>query len=449
MNLPVSFRSICIASSLIMSGLVPELSAQPVDVVEPIRINGETMGTYYNVIVESPGTLSVDVLKEKVETALAEFNRQMSTWDSESEISKFNQHQSEKWFPVSRDFALNVEESLRIHKLSGGVFDPTVAPLIEAWGFGRKKEKRVPPPDEITAALRNVGLTGISVRTDPPALRKSNPKLTLNLSAIAPGFAIDLIAGILEQEGLESWLVDVGGEARAGKRKPNGQFWKIGVESPLGDIHRIVELENLGIATSGNYRNFFVIDGKRYSHVLDPVTGYPVPNPPASVTVLHKSNMTADAMATTLMALGIEKGMQLAEQEGLDVLFLDVDAQGKLIEVGRGVLSPESSSDQSSTTEPPNASRSAAVPQANPSPEQRSLLEQIAVPIGAALGIFLLSILGMSVGAIVKKKQLRGSCGGLAALSGEHGTSPCDVCSRPASECPDNKKTTEAESVRT
>ncbi len=337
-------RRLCqfIMTVLLLGCLTPvQSAAQSGEDQAPIRIAGETMGTYYSVIVESPGSLSEADLKQKVESALAEFNRQMSTWDTESEISKFNQIQSEDWFPVSRDFALNVEESLRIHKLSGGIFDPTLAPLIEAWGFGRNKEKRVPPADEIAAALKDVGLTGITVRLDPPALKKSNPRLTINLSAIAPGFAIDLIAGILEREGLKSWLVDVGGEARAGKRKPNGQFWKIGVESPLGNIHRIVELEDKAIATSGNYRSFFVMDGKRYSHILDPVTGYPVPNPPASVTVLHASNMTADALATTLMALGIEKGMQLAERENLDVLFLDVGADGKVIEVGRGSLAPK------------------------------------------------------------------------------------------------------------
>ncbi len=414
----------------------------PTESSSPLKITGETMGTYYSVVIESPGEKTADEVKSKIESTLAEFSRQMSTWDPNSEISQCNQSQSTDWFPVSSDFAFVVEESLRIHTLSDGIFDPTLAPLIEAWGFGKSKTRKVPTPDELSSALSNIGMKNIEVRRDPPAIRKTKPEVSINLSAIAPGFGIDAVAEMLTKEGFERWLVDIGGEARAGKQKVSGSLWKIGVESPLGGIHRIVELENMGIATSGDYRNFFVMDGVQYSHILDPRTGRPVPNPPASVSILHSSNMTADALATTLMALGVEKGMQLAEREGLDVMFLDVNVDGKVIETSRGAFASPKPPETAAL--PPAIMSSSAVtssPVANqgkpePAATTNSTLKDLAIPLGAALGIFLLAILGMSVGAIFNKKQLKGSCGGLAALGDGKGGSPCEVCNKPKEDCP-------------
>lgn len=307
---------------------------------EPLKISGETMGSYYSVVIDSPGNANAQKLQEEMEAVFAAISRHMSTWDETSEISQFNRSTSTDWFPVSRDFAVVVHEAKRIHEISDGAFDPTLAPLIDAWGFGVKKNRRVIPSDEaIASALKNVGMQHVEVRMDPPAIRKSIPELRLTLSAIAPGYAADEVCRILDTHHLSSHVVDVGGENRAGTAKANGSLWRVGVESPLGgDLHKVVELTNRAIATSGDYRNFFMAGGKKYSHILNPKTGRPVDRPPASVTVIHPSCMTADALCTACMVLGKERGLEMARELKVEVMFLEVDDSGKLVETSTGFL---------------------------------------------------------------------------------------------------------------
>jgi FAD:protein FMN transferase len=282
---------------------------------EPLRISGKTMGSYDAVVVDSPGSANASDLQAEIEATFAHIGRQMSTWDENSEMSRFNRSTSTDWFSVGKDFAIVVQEAKRVHEISGGAFDPTLALLIDAWGFGVKKARRDIPTDEaISNALRNVGMQHVEVRVDPPAIRKAIPELRLNLSAIAPGYATDEICRILRKHQLSSHVVDVGGENRAGMAKSNGDAWRVGVESPLdGNLHKILKLTDKAIARAGDQRNFFMAGGKKYAHILDPKTGRPVDHPPASVSVIHGSCMTADALCTALMVLGTDRGLELAK----------------------------------------------------------------------------------------------------------------------------------------
>lgn len=305
---------------------------------EPMRINGLTMGSYYSVVIDSPGKAVASDLQKLLEQDFAELTRQMSNWDRTSEISRWNRLQTDEWMAVSSEFAYVVSESVQLHHISKGAFDPTLGPVIELWGFGTGRNKTVPAADRIQHAFSAVGIGKLEVRQEPPALRKTLPAMQLNLSALVPGFAADRAAAILEEAGLSSFVVDIGGEVRAGRAKSDGSNWKLGVESPLGGMYKIVSLVENSVATSGDYRNFFEVNGRRYSHVFDPATGHPVENPPACVSVIHKSCMLADAWATTMMVLGPERGMQLAREQQFDVMFLQLDKSGKLSEVSSGLF---------------------------------------------------------------------------------------------------------------
>ena len=239
---------------------------------ELLRFEGTTMGTYYAVSIDTAKVVDVILLQQKVDGRLAEVNRQMSTWMDDSEISLFNRQTNLEWFDISSDFAAVVHEAKSIFLSSDGMFDPTVSPVISLWGFGDNRPRRIPADAEIDRALSCTGMRLIEYRNDPPAIRKLAPDVQLNLSAIAKGFGVDAIGELLETEGLSSYVVDIGGEDRAGKPKLDGKPWRLGVESPLGGLHRVVLLENCSIATSGDYRNFFSIDGRKFSHVIDPRT---------------------------------------------------------------------------------------------------------------------------------------------------------------------------------
>ena len=235
----------------------PDLENPRASADEPLRISGKTMGSYYAIVVDYPGSANANQLQEEIEAVFAEINRQMSTWDENSEISQFNRSASTDWFTVGKDFAVVAQEAKRIHELSEGALDPTLAPLIDAWGFGVKKTRRaIPSDEEISNALRNVGMQHLEARTEPLAIRKAIPGLQLTFSSIAPGYAADEVCRILRSHGLTSHVVDVGGENRAGSAKANGDACRVGVESPLGgDLYKVVELTDKAIATSGDYRN--------------------------------------------------------------------------------------------------------------------------------------------------------------------------------------------------
>ena len=395
---------------------------------DPLRIRGETMGTYYALTIDSPDDdIDAKALRAKIEQKLLEINRQMSTWDETSEISTFNKSRSTDWFAVSPAFAMVVAEAKRIHELTAGAFDPTVAPLIDLWGFGDNRKKEIPSDDAIAAALTTVGMQHIHVRDEPPALRKDVAEVQLNLSAIAKGYGVDEVAALLTAEGCPSFVVDIGGENRAGVAKASGDQWKIGVESPVGnDLYRIVELTKSSIATSGDYRNAFQVDGVSYSHAIDPVTGRSVKNPPASVSVISQSCMTADALATGLMVMNVQKGLDVANANNLSVMFQVVE-NGRVSDQSLGVFAEQ----EYSAFEEPGGDESTANETA--SSEAKSSAQWF--PFAAAAVIFLVAVAGMAIGSMLQNKSIKGSCGGLASMPGSDGKSICELCTIPKDEC--------------
>jgi thiamine biosynthesis lipoprotein len=285
------------------------------------------MGTFYTikVVMESEKGGHGEKFHRGIKDILQEVNQQMSVFDPQSEVSRFNRYQKLDWFPVSKPTVAVLTEAQTISKKSGGAFDVTVAPLIEAWGFGAARNRNQVPSGELIASLRErIGYQKLAVRLDPAALKKEVATLSVNLSAIAKGYGVDKVAVYLRGVGFRHFLVEIGGELRARGQNLQGSPWRIGVATPQTElgIQTVVPLSNRAMATSGDYRNYFKVEGKRFSHTIDPRTGRPVNHTLASVTVVHKFCTLADAWATALHVLGPEEGYRLAEKEALPVLFI-------------------------------------------------------------------------------------------------------------------------------
>lgn len=303
---------------------------------EPLTVQvlqGPTMGTQYTVKVVAPaGAFEPESAGADIEALLLAVNAAMSTYDPDSELSRFNAGRSIEWQSVSPDLALVVAEAIRIGEATGGALDVTVGPLVNLWGFGPEiGQREVPDGKRLEETRRRVGLAHLSVRMDPPELRKGIPELYVDLSAIAKGFAVDKLSEYLLGRGLGSFMVEVGGEVRVSGLNGEGVPWRIGIESPTSGgraVQRVLQPGVSGLATSGDYRNFFETEGKRYSHTLDPATGRPVEHRLASVTVLHASAMTADGLATALMVMGPEAGLAFAAEQELAVYMISGEATG-------------------------------------------------------------------------------------------------------------------------
>jgi thiamine biosynthesis lipoprotein len=298
-----------------------------------LQFEGQTMGTYYHIkYVLSPEqlkdkTLLTEQLQLIVDQQLELVNDQMSTYRPHSELSLFNQsHDSAE---VSDATIKVVKQALTIYKQSDGAFDVTVGPLVNLWGFGPdKKPNKVPSDELIEQTKQNVGSQYLSIEGN--RLIKSKADLYVDLSAIAKGYGVDVIADLLADEGVNDYLVDIGGELRVSGSKPQQISWTVAIERPgLGqDVQRVLHLGNNAIATSGDYRNYFEFDGIRYSHTIDPSTGKPISHKLASVTVIDKSSMVADGLATAITVLGPEKGLKLAMDLKLPVFLLIKEGDG-------------------------------------------------------------------------------------------------------------------------
>jgi thiamine biosynthesis lipoprotein len=284
------------------------------------------MGTTYAVKLYHDSAVDVGALKSRIDARLERINNLMSTWRTDSELSRFNSSRDTGWFAVSAETARVVEAARAISALSGGAFDVTVGPVVNLWGFGPGRGEAGPPSEQrIAEAMRGVGYQLLAVRSSPAALRKKLPDLYVDLSAIAKGFAVDDLARLLDDRGFQSYLVEIGGELRARGSKPDGSTWKVAIERPLPgerSVQVVVALRENAIATSGDYRNYLEKDGKRYSHTINPRTGRPIAHGLASVSVITESAMRADALATAIMVLGPEAGYRLAVREALAVQLI-------------------------------------------------------------------------------------------------------------------------------
>jgi len=296
---------------------------------EELRLSGKTMGTTYNVTAIGVD-LDAEALSEAIEDTLADVNAKMSNWDPNSEVSTFSAMESTDPVAVSPEFVTVMAAANDVHAKSGGKFDVTLGPLIELWGFGpRKPEDPLPAEDAIKTALEGVGQSRLlALDTEQSTLAKSAPEVGINLSAIAKGYGVDAVAETLQEFEIENYMVEIGGDLVTKGENIKGEPWRIGIEKPDASaqtVQLVVPVSDLGLATSGDYRNYFENDGRRYSHILDPVSGQPVTHATTSVTVIAQNAMLADAWATAMLVLGREEGLKVAEQHKLAVYFIDRD----------------------------------------------------------------------------------------------------------------------------
>ena len=300
---------------------------------EVTPLTGSVMGTQYLVkVIDLPEQLTMVRLDEDVNRLLRDVDAKMSTYSEDSELSRFNAKKSTEWIPVSDELVDVVEHALQVSELTDGAFDITVGPLVNLWGFGPdQRPDRVPTDEQIAAAKARLGYQHVHTRRQPPALKKDQDDIYLDLSALAKGYAVDRVADYLEDLGVTDYMVEVGGELRLKGRNEKGTPWRIAVERPTPgdrDVYGIMQLEDMGVATSGDYRNYFEQDGKRYSHTIDPRTGMPIDHALASVTVIADTSMYADALATALMVVGPDEGDKLTQQHGIAAYFIVKSSDG-------------------------------------------------------------------------------------------------------------------------
>ncbi len=293
------------------------------------------MGTSYRVTVPATSSSDESLLRAAVRAELELVDGLMSTYRPDSELSRLNRHRSSEPFHLSPPTFAVLAAARAASAATGGAFDVTVAPLVNAWGFG-PAGATVPPSEELVASLlRDSGWAKLLLDPAAGTARKAEPRLQCDLSAIAKGYAVDRISAALEELGFSDHLVEVGGELRARGSNPEGQSWRVGIERPDTSgrlVQRILRIRDVAVATSGDYRNFREAGGERYSHVIDPRTGRPASSLVASATVLDASAIRADAFATALLVLGEDEGLALAERENLAVLLIVRNGENALRE---------------------------------------------------------------------------------------------------------------------
>ena len=292
------------------------------------ELRGGTMGTTWSVVYADPGHIDPRSLRGSIESELEALNGALSTYLPDSEISRLNEAAETAETTLSPRFAAVLETALAISAATDGAYDVTVGPLVDLWGFGAGAGRdRVPAAAEIEAALARVGVGRIDWDPSSAVLRKP-AGVRIDLSSIAKGYAVDRLAALLAAAGLEDFLVEIGGELRVQGERPGGGPWRLAIESPRPSAGRVIDalaLTSGAVATSGDYRNYFEVDGQRYSHLVDPRSGYPVAHELVSVTVVHEDCMQADAWATALIVLGREAAMATARREGLAAYFVSRD----------------------------------------------------------------------------------------------------------------------------
>jgi thiamine biosynthesis lipoprotein len=300
-----------------------------------ILLQGRTMGTTYNIkVVSTLEQVEALKLQDKIDLALKQVNQEMSTYIPDSEISLFNQSNAGEVFEISPGFTRVLKESIRLGELSDGKLDITVGPLVNLWGFGPElRPEKVPSESVIATTLARVGLNKLHLVGNQ--LSKDISNLYVDLSTTAKGYGVDIVAELIEANGIGNYLVEIGGEMRLKGFKHTGELWAIAIEKPILDhsgehrgVQQIVIPKDNAVATAGDYRNYFEADGQRFSHIIDPNTGKPINHNLVSVTVVHPSSMTADGLSTTLMVMGTKQGMEFAVKNNLAALFISKTEHG-------------------------------------------------------------------------------------------------------------------------
>ncbi len=293
--------------------------------VEPRSQSFLMLGTVCRItIYDKPSDAAFKAAFERIK----EIEEHMSIHMDESEISRVNRSAGRAAVPVSEDTFLVVQKALEIARLSGGAFDPTVGPLVEAWGIGGESPRR-PSDEEIAHLLTLVGYDRVIIDEEEQTIFLSDTGMVLDLGAIAKGYAADEAARVLTEHGVGSAIVNLGGNVLTVGLKVDGSLWRIGIQDPeqeRGGYALIAELDGTSLVTSGPYERFFTLEGEIYHHILDTTTGYPVVNEIISASIITESSFLADALSTTLYALGVEEGMALMESlEGVEAILLTAD----------------------------------------------------------------------------------------------------------------------------
>lgn len=286
-------------------------------------IKGEIFGTYYNIKIKTD--TKNNELKNKVKEKLEEINSLMSVFDPNSEISRINDAPAKQRIELSSSMQHVIKAADKVYWQTKGYFDPSLGKLIDLWGFGASSSLN-PSKEEIKNALQVSGFNKLKFAKDFQYITKTNSQTMLNLSAIAKGWATDEIAALLDSEGYDNYLVEIGGEIKTKGYRENQAAWTIGINRPTAnssDNIMVISLSNMAVATSGNYRNFYSVDGKILGHTISFETGEPVETEVASVSVFHNSCMMADAYATAIVAMGVEKGLEFANRQKLKVIIFD------------------------------------------------------------------------------------------------------------------------------
>ena len=295
------------------------------------EINGFTMGTTYSVkIIEN--ALNTSKVRSHINSILDSINMDMSTYIESSSISEFNDYNIGRKYPISNDFHKVLVSSKYFSKLTGGAFDITVNPLVKLWGFSKKSLEKIPTQNEINQTLKTIGMDKLMIGKN--WISKKN-KVSIDLSAIAKGYAVDKISEYLTNLNMKNHMVEIGGEVRTSGLNIENRKWDIGIQWPSfqrslskqpysdSNAHTVIKLSNISIATSGDYRNYRDFNGRRYSHIISPKTGYPVENKIISVSVISKECLNADALATALMVMDVEDGINLVEKlDGYESFFI-------------------------------------------------------------------------------------------------------------------------------
>ncbi|MFO7555759.1 MAG: FAD:protein FMN transferase [Desulfobacterales bacterium] len=304
-----------------------------------VEVSGKTMGTTYHITVVTGVFTHTTTLQKKIDTRLDEINKSMSTFRNDSEISRFNAYQNvNEKFRISDDFYNVMTVAKTLYELTGGVWDGTVKPLEILWGFGNSEHKnRIPSKTEIETLLSDIGFKNIEILTSHHLIKKK-ASISIDLASIAKGYGVDQMAALIRENGIRNFLVEIGGEVFAAGFRKDGKKWRIGINkpqagSPFNQVYKVLELHDKGFATSGDYRNFFEKNGKRFSHILDPRNGYPVSNGVVSVSIMADTCTFADGLSTAVMVLGHKKGLDLVNRlDNTECFIVTQDKDGALID---------------------------------------------------------------------------------------------------------------------
>ncbi|EOZ0908107.1 FAD:protein FMN transferase ApbE [Klebsiella quasipneumoniae] len=297
-------------------------------------LDGKTMGTFWRVSVIGVDEAKAQALRAKVQAQLDADDRLLSTWKNDSALMRFNHATDTRPWPVSEAMADIVTLSLRIGAKTHGAMDITVGPLVNLWGFGPDKQPvATPDAQAIAAAKARTGLQHLQVinQSGRQFLQKDIPDLFVDLSTVGEGYAADHLARLMEQEGISRYLVSVGGALVSRGMNGEGKPWRVAIQKPTDQenaVQAIVDINGHGISTSGSYRNYYELDGKRISHVIDPQTGQPITHKLVSVTVIAQTALEADGWDTGLMVLGPEKAQQVVREQGLAVYMIVKEGEG-------------------------------------------------------------------------------------------------------------------------